>query len=103
MVCSGMHLNVDIFTLLTSFDRRRETCINKIRRTQHDTAKIDQLPPKQHSPRVVSKDTQPLTRIMDIREDASPQNYQICAKVVDFYPLELREAFYQHCSHCNIE
>lgn len=103
MVCSGMHPNVDIITLFTSFDRRRETCINKIKRAQHDTPKIDQLPPKQPSPRIVSKDTQPLARIMDIPEDASPQSHQICAKVVDFYPLELREAFYQHCSHCNIE
>jgi hypothetical protein len=98
-----MHPNVDIFTVPISFHRRRETCINKIRRAQNNTPKIEQLPPKQPSERVVSKDPQPLSRIMNIREDASPQIYQICAKVVDFYPLELREAFYQHCSHCNIE
>jgi len=98
-----MHLNVDTFTLLT-FVRRRETWINKIKRPQHDAPKVDRLSPKQPSPaRVVNKATQPFTRIVDIREDAGPQTYQICAKVVDFYPLELREAFYQHCSHCNIE
>ncbi|KIM48825.1 hypothetical protein M413DRAFT_21140 [Hebeloma cylindrosporum] len=84
--------------------RRRETYINKIKRAQHDTPKVDQLPPNPPSPaRVVSKAIQPFTRIMDIREDAIPQIYQICAKVVDFHPLELREAFYQHCSRCNVE
>jgi len=40
---------------------------------------------------------------MEIREDISPQHYQICAKAVDFYPLELKEAFYQHCSRCDME
>jgi len=104
MDCSGMHLNVDTFTLLTSFVRRRETWINKIKRPQHDAPKVDKLPPKQPSPaRVVNKATQPFTRIVDIREDDSPRIYQICAKVVDFYPLELCEAFYQHCSRCSIE
>lgn len=30
-------------------------------------------------------------------------HHQIMARVVDFYPLELNDAFYQLCTNCNVE
>ncbi|KAJ3513748.1 hypothetical protein NLJ89_g2773 [Agrocybe chaxingu] len=44
------------------------------------------------------------TRIKDIPTvDAGPRVFRISARVVDYHPLDLQDAFYQFCKRCKLE
>ncbi|CAA7271520.1 unnamed protein product [Cyclocybe aegerita] len=44
------------------------------------------------------------TRIKDIpAADAGPRVFRISARVVDYHPLDLQDAFYQFCTKCKLE
>ncbi|KAH9484199.1 hypothetical protein JR316_0003679 [Psilocybe cubensis] len=85
-----MNINRTDNVRLNDFIRRKEEWTNTVQNS--------------HRQPDISKCENVHTRIRDLPlQNPDAEQYQLIAKVVSFYPPELKNAFYQNCSSCNKE